>query len=210
MTIQKIEKNSEQFDQIIRFLMIEYDKGKRDYKFWFNRFIKSKSNRIGYALILENEIVGFLGTISRDNERTGLSVWFVKSEWRNFSISFLTKTLDLLKNEPLINSSPNPLALKIFRRLDGFELNFEFIGIPRKIFSISRPQATLFKGAKINLLCGTDITIFYLMFLSLINLKLHLELRQEKKHFFIHKKINVLYKNIQYQFPLSVYGDIIE
>lgn len=210
MIVQRIEKNSIQFDHIIEFLMFEYDKGKRNYQFWQNRFLKSKSDRIGYALIIENKIEGFLGTISRDNEITGLSVWFVKYEWRNLSISFLIRCLELLKDEPIINSSPNPLALKIFSKLKGFNLKFEFIGIPNKIFTLSKPKATLFHGTKVNLICGNNISILYLFYLSLRKLKLHLELRPEKDYFILSKKINVLHRNIQYQFPLSIYGDIIE
>ena len=123
----------------------------------------------------------------------------------------MLKTIDDIGNIPIINSSPNPTALKVFKRIKGFDYNNEFVGLPKKIFGYSKiSNEYLFKGNKFNVIYDKNVSLIDLIISSIKNKKICLGLFKNTNRMLLLKKINILYKNINYKFPLSIYGDIYE
>ena len=210
MAIIEVKKESAFYEEAIVFLTEKYDKKNRGRKFWINRFNKSESNRIGFLLEIDSKLVGFLGFIESNN-MIGLSVWFVEKSYRKNSISFLSEVMNVISKNKIINSSPNPIALKIFHKLYRFNLDCEFIGLPKNIFSFPNSYSPkLYFGDRINVCYDNNISILGLIFFTIRFKKLCVALSNDKKKLLINKKINVLSKNIKYSFPLSIYGDIYE
>lgn len=210
MNIVKAEKQSELYGIAIELLSSHYDIKNRGEQYWTKRFKNSELSHIGYLLKIENKYVGFIGVIGSEIT-IGLSVWFVKKRYRKYSLSFLLKTIDDIGNIPIINSSPNPTALKVFKKIKGFDYNNEFVGLPKKIFGYSKiSNEYLFKGNKFNVIYDKNVSLIDLIISSIKHKKICLGLFKNTNGMLLLKKINTLHKNIDYKFPLSIYGDIYE
>ncbi len=210
MKVIEVRKGTVLFKEAINLLLNKYDRKNRSREFWISRFERSESIRIGYLLEVQLELVGFIGLIESRNI-VGLSTWFVDVTYRKFSLSFLSVVMNNIKERKIVNSSPNPIALKIFQKLYNFNLNFEFIGLPRKIFGFSNSSKDkIYFGKKINVCYENNISIFSILYFTFRYKKLCVALTESKNKLFFYKKINVLSKNIKYQFPLSICGDIYE
>jgi len=209
MEVLKVLKKSKLYDYAIDLLSNKYDWKNRGKEYWKKRFNKNQLDFIGYILKIDNKYVGFLGVIG-SLEKIGLSVWFVKENYRKYSISFLSNSLHQLNEKSVINSSPNPTALKVFLKMKGFKLENEYIGIPKKILGFSSKTGNIYYGNKINVYFDKNVSLIDLIYLTLKKRKLTLALYNDPKTLVLKKKINVLYKNIKYNFPLSIYGDIFE
>ena len=116
----------------------------------------------------------------------------------------------MLGDKSIINSSPNPTALKIFLKMKGFKLENEYVGIPKKIFSGFSSYKNIYIGKRINVLYSKNPSIYDIVYLTLKTKKLTLALSTSANSLFYKKKINIIFKNIDYNFPLSIYGDIFE
>ena len=210
MKIIEVRKEELFFGKAIDLLTNKYDTKNRGRKFWINRFDKSKSNRIGYLLEIDSKLVGFLGLIESKNI-IALSVWFVETSYRKYSMTFLSKVMRVIDKNKIVNSSPNPIALKIFNNLYKFNLNNEFIGLPKNIFSFSKSYSkNIYFGKRINVCYDKDISMFALFYFTIKFKKFCVALTNNKNKLLINKKINVLSKNIKYFFPLSIHGDVFE
>jgi hypothetical protein len=210
MNIVKAEKQSELYGIAIELLCSHYDIKNRGEQYWTKRFKNSELSHIGYLLKIDNKYVGFIGVIG-SKITIGLSVWFVKTRYRKYSLSFLLNTIDDIGNIKIINSSPNPTALKVFKRIKGFDFNNEFVGLPKKIFGYSKISSEyLYKGNKFNVIYDKNVSLIDLIINSIKYKKICLGLFRNTNRMFLSKKINVLFKNINYKFPLSIYGDIYE
>ena len=210
MNIVKAEKQSELYGIAIELLCNHYDIKNRGELYWSKRFENSQLKHIGYLLKIDNEYVGFIGVIGSESI-IGLSVWFVKKSYRKYSLSFLLKTVDDIGNIQIINSSPNPTALRIFKRIKGFDFNNEFVGLPKKIFGYSKmSNEYLYEGNRFNVIYYENVTLLDLIIISIKYKKVCLGLFKNTNRMLLFKKINILHKNINYKFPLSIYGDIYE
>lgn len=210
MKVIEVKKRGALYEEAIDLLINMYDKKNRSRKFWISRFEKSESNRIGFLLEIDSKLVGFLGLIESNN-MIGLSTWFVEESYRKHSMTFLSEIMNIIDKNKIINSSPNPIALKIFHKLYKFNLDNEFIGLPKKIFGFSNSYSKkIYFGKKINVCYDNTISIFALIFFTIKFRKICLSLNSNNNKLLINKKINVLSKNIKYFFPLSIYGDIFE
>lgn len=211
MRIIEVKKEAAFYDEAIVLLTEKYDKIKnRGRKFWISRFEKGESNRIGFLLEIDSKLVGFLGLIESNN-MIALSTWFVENPYRKYSMTFLSEVMNIISDNKIINSSPNPIALKIFHKLYRFNLDNEFIGLPKNIFSFSNSfSKKLYFGNRINVCYDNNISIFALIFFTIKFKKLCVALTNNKNKLLINQKINVLSKNIEYFFPLSIHGDIFE
>ena len=116
MKVIEVKKRGAFYEETIDLLIHKFDKKNRSRKFWINRFERSESNRIGYSLKIGLKIVGFIGLIE-SNKMIALSTWFVDDPFRKHSMSFLSKVMSIIKDKKIVNSSPNPIALKIFKKL---------------------------------------------------------------------------------------------
>ena len=210
MKVIEVKKREALYEETIDLLINKYDKKNRGREFWISRFEKSESNRIGFLLEIDSKLVGFLGLI-KSNNIIGLSTWFVDESYRKHSMTFLSKIMNIIDKKKIINSSPNPIALKIFHKLYKFNLDNEFIGLPKKIFGFSKSYSKKFYfGKKINVCYDNKISILALVFYTIKFRKICVSLTNNNNKLLINKKINVLSKNIKYFFPLSIYGDIFE
>lgn len=210
MKVVEVIKNSQYHNLVIDFILEQYDTKNRGRDFWLERFNKSNLEKIGYTLEINSQIVGFIGLLYSNN-LVGLSTWYVIESYRNYSVPFLSKVLNNLKKYPLVNSSPNPNALKIFTKLYRFNHNIEYVGFPKLIFGFSNAFNNYFYfGKRLNVCFHKDISLFALIYFSIKYKKICLGLNDNKKKLIFGKKINVLCKNINYSFPLSFYGDIFE
>mgnify|MGYP001201448752 FL=1 len=210
MKVIEVKKRGALYEETIDLLIKKYDKKNRSREFWINRFERSESNRIGYLLEINLELVGFIGLIESNN-MIGLSTWFVDGTYRKHSMSFLSRVMSSLKESKIVNSSPNPIALKIFQKLYSFTLNNEFIGLPKKILGFSKSYTRkIHFGEKINVCYDGHISLFAILFFTVKYKKICVALTNNKSKLFLNKKINVLSKNINYYFPLSIHGDIFE
>lgn len=210
MKVIKVEKNSYLFDVVIDLLVKHYDVKNRGQEYWIKRFSKLEPSYVGYLLDIDSKYVGFIGVISSE-AIFGLSVWYVRESYRNYSVAFMLKAIDDIGNAPIVNSSPNPTALKVFKRIKGFRCNEEFVGLPKRIFGYSNSaEDTLYRGNKYNVVYDKKVSLIDLVVISVKYKKICLALLGSEPEMLISKKINVLYKNISYKFPLSIYGDIYE
>ena len=208
--VVEVKKEQKLYDDCMSFLAEKYDKKNRGIGFWKKRFENKTKNRIGYALYLESNLVGFIGLIESE-DMLALSSWFVLDEYRKYSMDFLRNVMSNIENEKIVNSSPNPIAFKIFHKLYKFNFNIEYVGLPKKIFGYSKSYFNNFYfGKRINICYDNKVSLLALIFFTFRYKKLCLSLKQNKGKFFFQKKINVLHKNINYFFPLSIYGDIFE
>lgn len=207
LEIKKVYRDSDLYSAVIELLINDYDFKNRGRDYWVSRYESSALDYIGYSLIIGGKVTGFLGVIG-GGSIVGMSVWFVKPDFRRHSIKFLVGVLELI-DEPVINSSPNPVALKLFKKL-GFSHNLEFIGIPRKLFGFKkRKNYQIYAGSKLGVVVG-QISIIELLFLSISNKKIYLKLHDKPEVFLFSKKVNVLSRGMSYSFPMSLYGDIYE
>ena len=210
MTVIEIRKRGPFYEDTLDLLNNKFDKKNRGRDFFINRFERSKSERIGYSLQIDSQIIGFIGLIESNN-MIGLSTWFVIEKYRKYSMSFLSKVMNIIKDKKIVNSSPNPIALKIFKKLYNFNLNNEFIGLPKKILGLPKSSSLKINfGEKINVCYGDNISLFTVLFFIFKYKKICVALTDDKNKLFLAKKINVLFKNVKYFFPLSVYGDIYD
>jgi len=205
--IKKVYRDSDLYSAVIELLINDYDYKNRGREYWVSRYESSVLDYIGYSLIIGGKVTGFLGVIG-GGSIVGMSVWFVKPDFRSYSIKFLAGVLELI-DEPVINSSPNPIALKLFKKL-GFSHNCEFIGIPWKFFGFKKlKNYHIYSGRKLGVVVG-QISLIGLLILSISRKKIHLKLHSKPDVFLFSKKVNVLNRGMIYSFPMSLYGDIYE
>lgn len=178
MEVLKVLKKSKLFDSAIELLANDYDWKNRGKEYWKKRFEKNQIDFIGYILKIDNKYVGFLGVIG-SLEKIGLSVWFVKENYRKHSISFLSNSLHQLNEKSVINSSPNPTALKVFLKMKGFNLEHEYFGIPKKILGFSSKTGNIYCGNKINVYFDKNVSLVDLIYLTLKKRKLTLALNND-------------------------------
>ena len=126
MKVVEVIKNSQYHNLVIDFILEQYDTKNRGRDFWLERFNKSNLGKIGYTLEINSKIVGFIGLLYSNN-LVGLSTWYVIESYRNYSVPFLSKVFNNLKKYPLVNSSPNPNALKKFKKLYRFNHNMNML-----------------------------------------------------------------------------------
>tara|TARA_Y100000741_G_C17827844_1_gene385071 strand:+ start:8 stop:253 length:246 start_codon:yes stop_codon:yes gene_type:complete len=81
--------------------------------------------------------------------------------------------------------------------------------LPNRIFGFSNKNK-IYLGEKINVCYNNKVSILELIYLTIKYRKLCLSLKKKSNELLFYKKINVLYKNIKYKFPLSFEGDIYE
>tara|TARA_Y100001958_G_C21248633_1_gene581695 strand:- start:6553 stop:7185 length:633 start_codon:yes stop_codon:yes gene_type:complete len=210
MDIIKVYKNSKYYNIAINILKDKYDKKKRGEQYWKKRYQKSKLNYIGFLLKVESEFVGFLGFLG-NKKIIGLSVWYVEPKYRKYSILFVSEVLIYEKNKSIVNSSPNPTALKVFKTLFKFNFKLEYIGLPRNIFGVSKIDYNqMYFGEKLIVNYNENISLIQLIYLTLRYKKICLALVKNSNSLFLKKNINILYRNISYHFPMSVNGDVYE
>ena len=210
MKIIKVNKKTKEHDIAINMVANNYDSKNRGENYWFNRFDKTELDYIGYLLVLNNNYIGFMGVIG-SKEIIGLSVWYVELSQRKFSLPFVSLVMKDLSKNAVVNSSPNPIALKIFSKLYGFVHIKEYVGIPKSFFGFSKKKMSkLHIGNKINVCYSDNISIIELFFISLRHRKICVALVKNPKLLIKSKTINVLYRNLEYSFPLSIKGDIYE
>jgi hypothetical protein len=210
MEVLKVLKKSNLYDYAIDILSNKYDWKNRGKEYWKKRYNKNQLDFIGYILKIDNKYVGFVGFVG-NKDTIGLSVWYVDKSYRKFSLSFITKVMLFEKNRQIVNSSPNPVALKVFIQLFKFKMKHEFIGLPKKLFTFSTPSLNkVYFGEKLNVCYDKKVSIIHLIYLSLRYNKLCLGLYRDSSSLIVKKKINVLFKNMDYIFPTSIKGDIYE
>jgi hypothetical protein len=201
--------NDEYFSKALDLLTLEYDYKNRGREYWFERFSKSTHlDKVGFLLEVNNVICGFLGVIG-SIEIKGLSVWYVNSEYRRYSIEFLRIALSRLSGL-IVNSSANPTAFRVFCHF-GFINSFEYIGIPKKIFGwIGTRKLKLYDGMKYFVVYNENLSLFQLVFLIFSKMKLGFFLATDDTNLITLKIVNVLFKGGDYFFPLSICGDRYE
>ena len=210
MEVIKVYKNCDEYNDALNILTYRYDWKKRGKKYWNKRYSKNKSEYIGYLLSIEKKYVGFIGFLG-DSKIIGLSVWYVDPEYRKYSISFISKVLENESKKTIINSSPNSTAFKIFKNLFGFEFENEYIGVPKKILNFTKIDNNhIYFGEKLNVCYDKNVSLITLVFLTLKYKKLCLALVKNINVLIFKKKINILFKNTSYNFPLSIKGDVYE
>ena len=177
MEVIEVTKTNNFYNNALDLLSDKYDKKNRGRKYWIDRYDKCKSERIGYLLRIDLKFVGFLGLIGSE-DIIGLSVFYVDKSFRNYSIPFLSIILNKLKKKAIINSSPNPIALKLFDKLYRFNLNNEFIGIPNRFFGFSQSFLNSFYfGKKLNVCYDNNFSIVALIYFTIKYKKICLALR---------------------------------
>ena len=65
MEFKLIKKNTRLYDITIEAIASFYDYKSRGKLYWHNRFNKSSSNLVGAAILHEEKVVGFIGSIGR-------------------------------------------------------------------------------------------------------------------------------------------------
>lgn len=210
MEVLKVLKSSKLFDSAIDLLANNYDWKNRGKEYWIRRYEKNKLDFIGYILKIDLKNVGFVGFVGNENT-IGLSVWYVDQSYRKFSLSFIQKVMFFEKNRSIVNSSPNPVALKVFTQLFKFQIKHEFIGLPKKLIAFSNPSKdNIYFGDKLNVCFDKNVSIIYLIYLTIKHKRLCLGLFHDSSLLILKKKINVLFKNMNYEFPTSIKGDVYE
>jgi hypothetical protein len=209
MKIIKVHKHSPLFLNAIDLLVFEYDFKNRGKKYWINRFTKSNDlDYIGYLLEIENNFCGFLGVIGSPS-MIGLSVWYVNSKYRNFSLQFLINTLSLI-NSLTVNSSANTIAFNVFKKL-GYVAYNEYIGFPKLLFGwIKSSDLKIYRGDKYICLYDKNISLIQLLIIMIRLRKIVFFLSDEYSNMFLIKRIPVLINGGIYSFPMSIYGDRFE
>lgn len=89
-------------------------------------------NDRGWVLLDKAEVVGFLGGIySRrgDDPFCNLTAWSVKKRYRKSSLELLLPLLDL-RDHTLLNLSPDPFTLAVFRRMGFVDLEDRIVLVP--------------------------------------------------------------------------------
>jgi len=95
------------------------------------RFGPERRDR-GWVLVDDNRIVGFLGAIfsvRRGQRFCNLTSWAVKKSHRTRSLNLLLPMLEM-KDHTLLNLSPNPFTVAVFRRMGFSELEDRAVIIP--------------------------------------------------------------------------------
>jgi len=209
MKIVKVHKHSFLFNSAIDLLVSEYDFKNRGKKYWIERYTKSNElDYIGYLLEIENRFCGFLGVIGSPS-KIGLSVWYVNSNYRNFSLQFLVNTLSLI-DSMTVNSSANTIAFNIFKKL-GYVAYNEYIGFPKLLFGwIKSSDLKIYKGSKYICLYDKNISLIQLLLIMIRLRKIVFFLSDDYTKMFLIKRIPVLINGGVYSFPMSIYGDRFE
>ena len=201
------------YGMFIKALVEDYTNAKgRKASYWKSRFQNTSFNLIAGVIVLnDSRIVGLLGCIERVDGICGLSVWWVEEAYRNKSIGLLSFVLRSLGDDvPIVNSSANPTASKVFERLKGWRKTEEFLGIP--YFSPAFPRRNnVVIRPRIGLVIDKQGGLLYLILQMIRHRKLVLSLSHSSKGLFFVKSIVVYYKNIEFtEECISHYGDRYE
>src|ERR1700691_3014527 len=109
---------------------------KEDWRRMLFAYPWSDNPKRGFALYVDGQAVGFLGTIFSARELAGrmervcsLSSWIVLPEHRDASIKLVTPILRL-KDHTILNPTPSPVAYEIFKKLGFVPLESERLILP--------------------------------------------------------------------------------
>lgn len=94
-------------------------------------FARARDER-GWALFDGDEVVGFLGAIYSlrgDDRFCNLTAWAVKKRHRAASLELLLPMLEL-RDHTLLNLSPDPFTLSVFRRMGFRDLDDRIVLVP--------------------------------------------------------------------------------
>lgn len=188
-------------------ILNEFDKKNRGDIYWKRRF------KCGSIFVwVENEIpVACLGVIRRANGSLGLSVWYVREERRKYAIRFLKLVLKELGSKRIVNSSPNPTALKVFKRFCGFQHTIEYLGLPKKMIGSLLPESDcVYFGNRFSVCWGPRVGLLTLVGLMIVHRRIFLYISPNEQDLLVLKNINVLHNSKYDKFPSCVEGDIFE
>lgn len=205
-----VNSKTKLFSKCISFLMVEYDTRNRTRSFWIERFSSNSRQPAGFCMLHDERVVGFFGLIESKGI-IALSTWYVNKNYRGNSMEFLAVVMKYISGDSVVNSSPNPIAYEIFTKLYRFNAGKEYLGVPKKIFSRAKVNRdNIYFGKRINVSYDKNISLLQLLFLSIKYRKITLALMPTQSLLTISKKIDVLYRDINYRFPLSISGDVYD
>jgi hypothetical protein len=156
----------DQFDDIHDVLVESFGDGfsKEDWRQIIDYDFDRTHRDRGWVLVDRAKIVGFLGGIYSRRGRDAfcnLTAWAVRKSHRASSLELLLPLLEL-HDHTLLNLSPNPFTLAVFRRMGFDDLEDRLTIVPPVVPELAPKGYTLLRGhdAIRQVLKGDDLRIF--------------------------------------------------